>query len=105
MTAGSTPGFTVKPGTIARIATGAPLPAGADAVVMVEDTELVQATADQREEKVVRIKRGVKAGENVRPRGSDIAVGEKVLDRGTEIGPSEIGILASIGVLEVASHH
>ena len=104
MTAGSTPHFTISRGSIARIATGAPIPAGADAVVMVEDSELVQASSDQREEKIVKIKRASRQGDNIRPRGSDIAVGEKVLDKGTELGPSEIGILASIGITEVLVH-
>mgnify|MGYP002384822275 CR=1 FL=1 len=86
---------------IVRITTGAPLPLNADAVVMVEETELVQASKDQTLEQIVRIKKGVQVRENVRLKGSDIAKGEKVLGIGTEIGPSEIGILASIGVSEV----
>jgi len=91
----------LTPGKICRITTGAPIPTGADAVVMVEDTDLVSTLAGGNEERVIRIKKAVKSGENIRPKGSDVAIGEKILEKGVEIGPSEIGILASVGIKEI----
>lgn len=82
-------------GSIYRINTGAPLPPGMDAVIMVEDTELVSEDGD---EKQVRLLAQVDAGENVRQAGSDVRPGEKVLearDVVTAIG-GEIGTLAFI---------
>ncbi|GAA5888683.1 hypothetical protein JCM6882_009048 [Rhodosporidiobolus microsporus] len=85
-------------GTIYRINTGAPLPPGTDACVMVEDTEVVSRDEATGEEKEVRILAQVDKGENVRREGSDVKEGEKVLERGdvvTDVG-GEIGTLAFI---------
>ncbi|KAH0613982.1 uncharacterized protein H6S33_005868 [Morchella sextelata] len=94
------PATPLQPGQIARITTGAPVPDGATAVVMVEDTELTRSTADSAEELEVRIlASGLRAGENIREIGSDVAPGTVVLHRGdpiTAVG-GEIGLLASIG--------
>ncbi|KAK3901607.1 Gephyrin [Staphylotrichum tortipilum] len=94
----------LKEGEIARITTGAPLPEGATAVVMVEDTVLVSTVEGGEEEKEVEIlAEGVKEGENIREVGSDIAAGTTVLGKGelvTAIG-GEIGLLAAVGVSEV----
>jgi molybdopterin molybdotransferase len=79
----------VGPGEAVRIMTGAPLPAGADAVVMVEDTE--------RSDGRVRIRRGVSAGDNIGQAGEDIMKGALVLERGSVVGPAEAGMLASLG--------
>ena len=91
-------------GHIYRINTGAPLPLGADAVVMVEDTELVSTSPeDDKEEKEVRLLTQVVKGENVRMRGSDVKKGEKVLEKGmriSEVG-GEIGTMAFVGKKEV----
>ena len=98
----------LKPGQVARITTGAPLPAGATAVVMVEDTALRDVTSDKEEEKTVEILTNqTKAGENVRDVGSDINLGEKVLHAGEEITAvgGELGLLASIGVSKVRVWH
>lgn len=95
---------TLQKGQITRITTGAPLPPGANAVVMVEDTELKSTTDDQKEEKVVEIRTDeVKADENIREIGSDIKAGEIVLKKGTEITTvgGELGLLASVGKTEV----
>lgn len=95
---------TLQKGQIARITTGAPLPPGANAVVMVEDTELKSTTDDHKEEKVVEIRTDeVKADENIREIGSDIKAGEIVLRKGTEITSvgGELGLLASVGKREV----
>jgi gephyrin len=87
-------------GHIYRINTGAPLPLGADAVVMVEDTELVSTHEDNsKEEREVRLLAAVPKGENVRLPGSDVKAGEKVLEKGTRISEvgGEIGTLAFVG--------
>lgn len=86
-------------GCVSRITTGAPLPRGADAVVQVEDTLLVEGEGD--EERVVRILVGVATGKDVRRVGVDISLGEEVLTKGTILGPPELGLLAALGVTEV----
>lgn len=95
----------LKEGEIARITTGAPLPPGADAVVMVEDTVLKSQTDDGSEEKEVEILTDeIKAGENVREVGSDVKEGETILKKGegvTVVG-GEFGLLASVGTREVS---
>lgn len=95
--AGYMAGLTVRPGTVARITTGSPLPDGADAVVMVERT----AEGNGR----VEIQQAsIKVGENIRPIGVDMARGQKVLNAGTVIGPGEMGLLASLGIAEPLVH-
>ncbi|KAF1927904.1 gephyrin [Didymella exigua CBS 183.55] len=95
----------LKEGEIARITTGAPLPPGADAVVMVEDTVLKSQTDDGNEEKEVEILTDeIKAGENVREVGSDVEEGDTILKKGegvTVVG-GEFGLLASVGTREVS---
>jgi molybdopterin molybdotransferase len=83
-------GSEVKAGTAARIFTGAPIPAGADAVVMQENTEV---EGDQ-----LTLTVPVEAGENVRPRGQDIAEGDLVFSVGRRLQAQDLGVLASIGV-------
>jgi molybdopterin molybdotransferase len=87
--AGVMPSQTVTPGTAARIMTGAPMPQGADSVVMVEDTSL----DGQR----VLIRATVEAGESVRVRGQDVRAGTVVIPRGRRLRPAEVGLLASLG--------
>jgi molybdopterin molybdotransferase len=87
--AGAVTGTVVGEGEAIRIMTGAPLPEGADAVVMVEDT---RETADG-----VKILKPVRAGENVRPAGESVRKGESVLPAGTLLRPQEIGMLAALG--------
>jgi molybdopterin molybdotransferase len=82
----------VEPGQAIRISTGAVLPAGADAVVRVEDTLPGSGSVNVRVE--------VPPGKEVRRAGEDVRRGETVLQRGTVIGPAEVGVLASIGVQE-----
>ena len=89
ITAGQVGEVIVRAGTAARIMTGAPLPPGADAVVMVEDT----AEADGR----VTVRKALRPGENVQPMGADLAVGQPVLAAGTVLGAPEIGLLATLG--------
>ena len=89
ITAGRVGEVVVRPGFAARIMTGAPLPPGADAVVMVEDT----SEAGDR----VTIRSRVRAGDNIHGAGLDLAVGQSVLPAGACLGPPEIGLLATLG--------
>lgn len=73
-----------------RIMTGAPIPEGADGVVIVEDTE---RDGDDR----VKIFKEIKHGENIRRKGEDIRKGEKIVSKGTYLSPPYIGIVASLG--------
>ncbi|XP_032882784.1 gephyrin isoform X9 [Amblyraja radiata] len=102
--AGDQPTQTVMPGQVMRVTTGAPIPCGADAVVQVEDTELIRETDDGTEELEVRILTQARPGQDIRPIGHDIKRGECVLAKGTHMGPSEIGLLATVGVTEVEVH-
>jgi molybdopterin molybdotransferase len=91
--AGSGAACTVTSGTAARIMTGAPLPAGADAVVMREETEERGDT--------VHILAAARPGQSIRRRGSDIRRGEVALKRGSRIRAAEWGLLASLEQTEV----
>lgn len=95
----------LEEGKIARITTGAPLPPGADAVIMVEDTILQSMTEGGKEEKEVEILTSeIKAGENVREVGSDVEAGTVILKKGEGISAvgGEFGLLASVGSKEVS---
>ncbi|AQZ68607.1 Molybdopterin biosynthesis protein MoeA [[Actinomadura] parvosata subsp. kistnae] len=87
--AGSVELRAVGPGHAVRIMTGAPLPAGADAVVPVEWTDGGTVT--------VRIDRRAEAGNAIRRAGEDVQAGEVVLRAGTVIGPAQLGIIAGVG--------
>uniref|UniRef100_A0A8C7RV44 Gephyrin n=1 Tax=Oncorhynchus mykiss TaxID=8022 RepID=A0A8C7RV44_ONCMY len=93
--------YNVQPACVMRVTTGAPVPCGADAVVQVEDTELLRESDDGTEELEVRILVQARPGQDIRPIGHDIKRGECVLSKGTHMGPSEIGLLATVGVTEV----
>ena len=95
VTAGALPAKTVAPGTTTRIMTGAPLPAGANAVVMLEQTTL----AGDR----VRIGPSVKPGQNIMRRGTSLTRGQVVLQPGKVLRAIEIGLLAEVGRKEVAT--
>jgi len=97
LTPGVVPSQAVQPGHASAIATGAMVPRGADAVVMVEHTEVVIDHGAKR----VEIGRAVTAGDNVAYAGTDIARGETVLRAGQPLTSREIGVLAAIGVAEV----
>ncbi|MCK0153719.1 molybdopterin molybdotransferase MoeA [Alcanivorax sp. S6407] len=88
--AGDAPG-TLMPGQVARIFTGAPVPAGADTVLMQEDCEI----ADGR----VRLpaRENVREGQNIRPAGQDARRDEVVLARGERLTPQAVGLIASVG--------
>jgi putative molybdopterin biosynthesis protein len=89
---GVAPLFTLSPGTATPIATGGPLPRGADAVVMIEHTEASECDAS------VMVRRASAPGEFVAFAGSDISRGEALLRRGTILGSREIGMLAACGI-------
>ena len=80
-------------GQAARIMTGAPLPKGADAVVMVEDTE--------KSGRRVKIRRAVRPTDNTGQAGEDLKKGELVLEQGAVVGPAETGLLAAAGLARV----
>jgi molybdopterin molybdotransferase len=83
----------LAPRTAMRIMTGAPVPRGADSVIRVEDTN--------RGEEEVLIADSRDAGRNVRPRGEDLEAGAVAVAAGTVIGPSQLGVLASIGAVKL----
>ena len=86
-------GQALLPGTAARIFTGAPIPPGADAVVMQEE-----CMADGNDVVISRIAR---IGESIRRAGEDIQAGAQILAAGTRIGPGEMGLAASVGIARI----
>ncbi len=91
--AGDAPRMRVSAGQCVEIATGATIPSGADAVVMVEHT--------MREGDAVIIRSPIQAGRNVSPRGEDIRAGSQVVRRGERLSPAKVGALAAIGMPRV----
>jgi molybdopterin molybdotransferase len=91
--AGARPTLAVGPGEATQVMTGAPIPAGADTVIRIEDTDGGEAR--------VEIRNNRDAGRNVRPRGEDIHAGQVVIPAHTPIGPAQIGVLASVGAAAV----
>ena len=92
---GTAPARPVLSGTATSIATGGPVPRGADAIVMVEHTQPAGARA-------IEIRRAASPGQFVSYAGSDIARGETLLRAGTVIGSREIGMLAACGIAQVS---
>jgi molybdenum cofactor synthesis domain-containing protein len=90
---GQVPTKSVEAGTAIEIATGAPMPQGADAVVMVEETEKADGN--------VRVLTPVYPRQNVGRQGADIIVGQTVINRGDVLNPSRIGALAALGAVDV----
>jgi len=90
--AGSVYAGTVEPGEAVRIMTGAPVPAGADAVIEVERSHLAAGW--------VMLDRGADPGNNIRPAGGDIEAGEEALAAGTHLGPAQLALLAALGEAE-----
>ncbi len=88
--AGSVPEVRVEPGTAARIMTGAPVPEGADAVVMREHT-------DETVDGLVRVLSPAREGQHIRRRGEEIAAGTRVLDPGVTLGFGALGLCAAMG--------
>jgi molybdopterin molybdotransferase len=97
-------GSPLQAGTVARIFTGAPVPTGADAVVMQEDCAALPPTGAANEIPRMQVNTPPTPGQNIRRAGEDVARGDVVLSRGQRLGPAELGLAASIGMaaLQVA---
>ncbi len=93
--AGGWPSVALSPGTATAVMTGAPLPEGADAVVVIEDS-------DGSMEGEVGLRLATSPGRYVRARGSDVVAGSRVIDAGTTLSPADVGLLGSLGMPEVA---
>ena len=86
-------GTPLEPGTVARIFTGAPVPLGADAVVMQEDCIIPEGSTDQ-----VQVNTAPTVGQWIRRRGEDLSAGKTALTAGTFLRPQELGVAASAGL-------
>jgi molybdopterin molybdotransferase len=86
-------GTTLEPGTAARIFTGAPVPVGADAVVMQEDCNIPVGSTDQVQVNIVPV-----VSQWIRRRGEDLTAGKTALRAGTFLRPQELGVAASAGL-------
>lgn len=91
---GQIPDFSIRRGECAQISTGGMLPEGADAVVMIEYSQMV-------EDRVVEISRPVSPLENVIQSDDDVKRGQVILHKGTPLRPQDLGILASLGISQV----
>ncbi|RXG53584.1 Gephyrin [Armadillidium vulgare] len=114
-------------GACMRVNTGAPMPPGADAVIQitsifltclfnchlpmcsslhykVEDTKVIVESDDGSEEIEIEILKAPSEGQDIRPKGCDISMGELLFTQGQYVGPSEIGVLVSAGVMEIVVH-
>jgi molybdopterin molybdotransferase len=96
---GHAPPGALGPGEAMRIPTGGVLPAGADAVIPVEDA--VESAAPDGSDPVVVPNDGLESGENFTPPGSDMRPGDCVLDAGRRIGGPELAVLATLGIVDV----
>ena len=86
-------GTQLEPGTVARIFTGAPIPLGADAIVMQEDCAIPEGSIDQ-----VQVNATPTVGQWIRRRGEDLSAGKTALVAGTFLRPQELGVAASAGL-------
>ncbi|MGI6007837.1 MAG: gephyrin-like molybdotransferase Glp [Ruminococcus sp.] len=92
--AGYAPAHEIKPGQAVKILTGAPVPAGATAIVKFEDTEYTKQT--------VTVFSPCKEGSNIVSAGEDVAAGELVVEKGRQLSPALVGLLAGLGYEEVS---
>lgn len=99
-------GTALQPGTAARIFTGAPIPNGADAVVMQEDCEAVDDTAAAGDKQLpfpsVRFNKIPRLGQNIRRAGEDVTMDSVVLPKGRRLTPAALGLAASVGLAELS---
>jgi molybdopterin molybdotransferase len=95
--AGQAPTVPVGPGEAIRIMTGAPIPDGADAIVMVEDTAVDAPDRDGGDATLVTIRREARNGDHIRLAGGDLAVGDPAIAAGSVLGPAHLGVVASLG--------
>ena len=91
--AGSTPRYLIKKNTCSYVATGAPVPEGADSVVMIENTQLQGGS--------IMLSRGVTPGENIMKVGYDIKKGNRILPKNTLITPKVVGLLSGLGLKKI----
>jgi molybdopterin molybdotransferase len=98
ITAGQVPRRSLEAGQVSRIMTGAPIPPGCDAVVIVERTRLGENGCVEIED------RPPKPGQNILPRGAEMQRGDKILPAGTVLRPQEFGVLATVGRTTVLTH-
>lgn len=91
--AGDTVTEALSPGTCVQIMTGAAVPAGADAIIMIEYT--------QREGDIVRFERAAQAGQNIVPRGSEARAGQTILRPGMRLGFAELALAAQVGAIQL----
>ncbi len=92
----------LRSGQAARIMTGAPVPTGADAVVMVEETDFAQQPSGSPAPRKVTINKAVRPDENIRFEGEDIRSGGEVLPAGKQLRAQELGLLAMLGIARVS---
>ncbi|MDR5657323.1 molybdopterin biosynthesis protein [Halodesulfurarchaeum sp. HSR-GB] len=95
--AGDKPETDVESGGVASVATGAPVPPGADAIVPVERTTRLESGAESR----IEIRTAVAPGDNIMHSGDDVAAGDRAIGPGTVLTTRDVGLLAAIGVEEV----
>lgn len=98
LAAGAAPNIAVEPGTAVRIMTGALIPGGCDAIVMVEDTERLEDVDG------VLVKASVSAGAGIRHAGSDIKRGDVLFSAGVEVNAAMLGVLSSCNVRSASAH-
>ena len=91
--AGEYPSFSLGPGECAKIMTGAPVPKGADSVVMIEDTE--------EKEGILRIMKVVRPKDHMRFQGEEIQKGEVAIESGVELNPAAVGFIAEMGIKKI----
>ena len=92
-------GTQLQAGTVARIFTGAPIPSGADAVVMQEDCQEVQGA--DASSPAIQVQNQPHAGQWIRRRGEDVTLGATVLQSGSRLGPAALGMAASVGLAQL----
>ena len=98
---GQVPSQSIGPGQCIEVATGAPVPPGADAVVIVEDTETPNAPLPTPNDAAIRVFASVQSGQNIGRQGADISRGQTVLRAGTFLNASRAGALSALGLTTV----
>ncbi len=99
--AGTSSDVTLAPGQAARIMTGAPMPKGADTVIPVEDTDFHDRSPGTSAPEEVTVYKSLSAGDYVRGQGTDVQIGQPVLQRGHKLRAQDLGLLAMLGVADV----
>ncbi|HET9234771.1 MAG TPA: gephyrin-like molybdotransferase Glp [Candidatus Eisenbacteria bacterium] len=104
--AGHSEPIRVGAGETVRIMTGAPIPEGADAVVMIEDTDAWDPAAGRSRfgDTHVQVNRPAEAGQHIRPRGESVQAGAMVLEPGARIRSAEVGLLSALGIRQIRVH-